>query len=380
MNRLPFTKEHDDFRLRLRDFLETRVSPQADLWEKSHQVPREMWNEMGSHGFLCPRIPEAYNGPGGDFLHSIIVMEELTRTNQTGLMAQLHNEVVVPYIESFATEEQKQKYLPGCVSGEIVTAVAMTEPDAGSDLASMTTTAVEAGDDVVINGAKTFISNGIHCDLVVLAAIDPTIDNPHKAVSLYLVEAGTPGFNKGNIIEKMGMHSQDTAELFFSDCRIPKTNRLGKKGEGFVMLMQKLQQERLVCALWSTAFSENILEWTTSYCRSTLVNHRPMSQSQSVQFALVEMATDIKMGRAFLNDLIMDHMAGNQVVVETSMAKFRLSEMGNQIAGRCLDLVNEAGMDEDCPIVRMWRDIRIQTIFAGTNEIMKQIIAKSMKL
>ena len=378
MNRLPYKKEHEDFRMRLREFLETEVIPHADKWEENHRVPREIWNKMGNQGFLCPRIPEAYGGPGGDFLHSVIVVEEITRTNQTGLMAPLHNEVVVPYLESFASEELKRKFLPGCVTGDIVTAVAMTEPDAGSDLASMTTTAVEKGDEVVINGTKTFISNGIHCDVVVLAAVDPEIDTPHKAVSLYLVEAGTPGFKKGNAIEKMGMRSQDTAELFFTDCRIPVSNRLGKKGEGFVMLMQKLQQERLVCALWSACFAENILGWTQGYCKTTEINGHPMSRSQAVQFALVEMEAELRMGRAFLHDLIMDHMAQKQVVVETSMAKFRLSDMGNQIAGRCLDLINQAGISEDCPIVRMWRDIRIQTIFAGTNEIMKQIIAKSI--
>lgn len=378
MKHLPYTKQHEAFRMRLRPFLESEVTPHADQWEADHRIPRDIWHKMGKEGLLCTGVSKAYGGLGGDFLYSVIVLEELVKTNQTGLMAQLHSDVVVPYIESFGSEDQKKKYLPGCVSGDIVTAVAMTEPDAGSDLAAMTTTAVEDGDTVVINGAKTFISNGIHCDLVVLAAKDPAVENPHKAVSLYLVEADTPGFKKGQSIEKMGMRSQDTAELFFTDCRIPRANRLGEKGQGFVMLMQKLQQERLVCSVWASTFAENILKWTKDHCRKTEMNGRPMTQCQAVQFAFVEMETDFRMGRAFLNDLIMDHVEKRQVVTETSMAKFRITETANRIANRCLELIGETGTREECPIVRMWRDVRIQTIFAGTNEIMKQIIAKSI--
>ena len=228
----------------------------------------------------------------------------------------------------------------------------------------------------MIDGSKTFISNGLHCDLVVLAAKDPAVENPHKAVSLYLEEADTPGFKKGQVIEKMGMHSQDTTEFFFTNCRIPIDNRLGEKGQGFSMLMQKLQQERLVCAIWSAAFAENILKWTWGHCRKTVVNGKPMSESQAVRFAFVEMETELRMCRSFLNDLIMDHLEKRQVVVEISMAKFKITDTANQIANRCLELAGEAGTREECPIVRMWRDVRIHTIFAGTNEIMKQIIAK----
>ncbi len=242
----------------------------------------------------------------------------------------------------------------------------------------MTTTAVEEGDEVIINGAKTFISNGLHCDLVVLAAKDPSVENPHKAVSLYLVEAETRGFKKGKSIEKMGMHSQDTAELFFTDCRIPKVNLLGEKGRGFVMLMEKLQQERLVAATWSAAYAASILEWTKDHCRKYSMNGTPLIDSQAVQFTLVEMETELRMGKAFLNDLILDHIEKREVVTETAMAKFRITDMTNQIADRCLELAGETAAREDCPIVRMWRDVRIHTIFAGTNEIMKQIIAKSI--
>lgn len=378
MNHLPYTDEHQTFRRRLRHFFESEVIPHADQWEADHGVPRDIWRKMGGAGFLCTALPKVYGGLGGDFLYLVIGLEELVRTNQTGLLAHLHSDIVVPYIESFGSEQHKNNYLPGCVSGNIVTAVAMTEPNAGSDLASMTTTAVDEGEEIIINGAKTFISNGLHCDLVVLAAKDPSVENPHKAVSLYLVEAETPGFKKGNSIDKMGMHSQDTAELFFSDCRIPRANRLGEKGLGFVMLMEKLQQERLVAAIWSAAYAESILKWTKGYCRKFRMNGSPLIDSQAVQFALVEMETELRMGKAFLNDQIMDHMEKRQVVTETSMAKYRITDMTNQIAGRCLSLIGETGVREECPIVRMWRDVRVHTIFAGTNEIMKQIIAKSL--
>jgi acyl-CoA dehydrogenase len=332
---------------------------------------------MGREGFLCTAVSREYGGLGGNFLYSVIVIEEMVRTNHTGLMVQLHSDIVVPYIDSFGTENQKRRYLPGCVTGDIIMAVAMTEPNAGSDLASMTSTAVEEGDQVVINGAKTFISNGINCDLVVLAVKDPSVDIPHKAVSLYLVEADTPGFKKGNCLEKMGMHSQDTAELFFTNCRIPQAQLLGKKGQGFIQLMQKLQQERLVCVIWALAFAENILAWTEDYCRNNPKFGKPLAATQSVQFALVEMMTEIRIGTAFVHQLIINHTLKKEGVIDTSMAKYWISDMANRVANRCLSMVGDFGMCEACPIVRMWRDIRVFSIFAGTSEVMKSIIAKS---
>jgi len=225
MDILKFTKEHNQFRERLCAFLAKEVTPFVDQWEKDHIVPKSTWEKTGKAGFLCPSIKPEYGGIGGDFLYSVIVAEEFSRTAHSGLAASLHSDIVVPYIDSFGSKEQKEKYLPGCVSGDIITAIAMTEPDAGSDLAGMKTTAVEQGDQVVINGSKTFISNGINCDLLVLAAADPAVENRHQAVSLYLLEDKTPGFKRGRQLDKMGWDSQDTAELFFSDCRIPKTNR-----------------------------------------------------------------------------------------------------------------------------------------------------------
>ncbi len=382
MEILNYTPAHDEFRERLKAFLAKEVTPFADQWEKDRIVPREVWTKMGQAGFLCTDVAPEYGGMGGDFLYSFIVAEEMTHTWQTGLATPLHSDIVVPYISAFGSEEIKRQYLPGCVSGDIVTAVAMTEPGAGSDLAGMTTSAVEQGDEVVIDGSKTFISNGLNSDLVVVAAKDPAVENPHQAISLYVVESATPGFSRGRHLEKMGMWSQDTAELFFSKCRIPVKNRLGEKGMGFLMLVQKLQQERLVCAIMGVTVAERILEWITDYCRKTSssASGKPISKSQVVQFALVEMTTEVKLGRTFVEKLIVEHMEQKDVIIETSMAKYWTTEMLNRVANRSLDLCGDFGTLEKCKIVRAWRDAKIMTIFAGTNEIMKNIAAKFMGL
>lgn len=380
MEIIKYTEEHNKFRERLRSFLEKEVIPYADQWEADGIVPKSVWRKMGQGGFLCPAVSPEYGGMGGDFLYSVIVGEEITQTRITGLTANLHSDIVVPYIESYAAEDLKKKYLPGCVSGDIVAAVAMTEPDAGSDLAGMKTAAVEEGDEVIINGSKTFISNGINADVVVLAARDPEVEDPYQAISLYLVEDGTSGFKRGRKLDKMGMHSQDTAELFFNNCRIPKKNRLGEKGVGFLMLMEKLQQERLVCALMAVPAAEYILDWTMDFCKKTSVAGKPLSKYQATQFALVEMATEVKLGRTFLDRLVVEHMEGSNVVIETSMAKYWTTEMVKRVADRCLDLIGDYGMLEKCPLARAFRDVRVMPIFAGTNEIMKGIAAKFMGL
>jgi alkylation response protein AidB-like acyl-CoA dehydrogenase len=232
---------------------------------------------------------------------------------------------------------------------------------------------------VVINGSKTFISNGINCDLAVLAAINPEVDNPHRAISLYLVEEGTPGFKKGQRLEKMGMYSQDTAELFFTNCRIPLGNRLGEKGAGFVMLMQKLQQERLVCAIMAQARTEWALQWTMDFCSGSS-GEKSLSKHQAKQFALAEMATEVRISRSFLEKLVADHMEKKDVVMETSMAKYWTSDMGKRLIDRCMNIVGEFAATEKCPLVRACRDIPVMSIFAGTNEVMKGIIAKSLGL
>jgi len=380
MDIIQYSDEHRIFRQMLRKFLEREVIPHVEEWEEAGIVPRSAWKKMGEQGFLCTAVPEEYGGAGGDFLYSVIVSEEMVKTNHGGLAAPLHSDVVVPYVVTFGSEEHKKKYLPGCVSGDIITAIAMTEPNTGSDLAAIKTTAVEQGDQVVINGQKTFISNGINCDLLVLAARDPAVDNPHRAVDLYLVEAGTPGFEKGRKLKKVGWHSQDTAELYFTDCRIPVANRLGAKGSGFINLMLKLQQERIVCCIGAVAAAEYMLEITIQYCKERKAFGKPLSKFQNTQFEIVEMAADVKLGRTFLDKLIADHMEGKEIVVDVSMAKFWTTDMASRVADRCLQLHGGYGYCEEYPIARAWRDIRVTRIFAGTNEIMKTIAARFMVL
>ena len=380
MEILHYTEEHKQFRERLRHFCQKEVVPNIEKWEHEGFVPKTVWGKLGREGFLCTWVTPEYGGLGKDFLYSVIVLEELTRTNHYGLDTFLHSDIVVPYIDSFGSEEQKKKYLPGCVSGDIITAVAMTEPDVGSDLASMATAAIEEGDEVILNGIKTFISNGFNCDLVIVAAKDPAIENPYQAISLYLVEAGTSGFKKGEPLHKLGVHSQDTNELFFTNCRIPTKNRLGNKGSGFSKLMEKLQQERLLVAILAKTMAEFILKWTIDHLQKKNANNGSKPLPQAIQFALVEMATEIKLSKTFLEKLIGEHMEGKHIVTETSMAKYWITEMANRIADRCLNLCGEFGMLEACAITRTFRDVRVTTIFAGTNEIMKGIIAKSLGL
>ncbi len=375
---LPFTDKHHLFRARLRTFFKEKIIPHIRLWESDHMVPKQIWKKMGVEGFLCTNVGKEYGGKGGDFLYSMIVAEETARANISGMAVYLHNDIVVPYIDSFGNDRQKKKYLPGCVSGDRITAIAMTEPDAGSDLAAMATTAIDDGEDVIINGSKTFISNGINCDLIVLAAKNPEIDNNHEAISLYLVEDGTPGFQKGSQLSKMGMHSQDTAELFFSNCRISKKNQLGKKGQGFLMLMKKLQQERLIIAILSIAAAEYVFDWMLRFYQSPNATGTTPVLSQAVQFKIAEMAADIRVGKAFVNTLVRDHMEKKNRVTDTSIAKFWTTDMCKRITGQVLEILGDNGIDEAHPIVRTWRDIQVWSIFAGTNEIMKTIVYRDI--
>jgi acyl-CoA dehydrogenase len=380
MDIIQYSEEHRIFRETVRRFFEKEVIPYADEWEEAGIVPKDVWLKMGEQGFLCMNVPEEYGGFGADFLYSVILSEELGKTGNTGLAAPLHSDIVVPYITAYGSEELKKKYLPGCVSGETITAIAMTEPNTGSDLAAIRTTAVEDGDEVVINGQKTFISNGINCDLLILATKDPSVENAYQAMDLYLVEAGTPGFEKGKLIKKVGWHSQDTAELFFSDCRVPKTNRLGQKGGGFMMLMEKLQQERLMCCIIAVVAAERMLEMTIKYCKERTAFGRPISKFQNTQFKIVEMSTEARLGRTFVDKLIMDHMEGKNIVVDVSMAKYWTTEMAMRVADQCVQLHGGYGYCEEYPIARAWRDTRVLSIFAGTSEIMKGIAAKFMGL
>ncbi len=380
MEILNYTNEHEEFRARVHAFVEKEVKPCVGQWEKDKIMPRSVWKRMGEEGLLCTTISKEYGGQGGDFLHAVIVADELSRTDHNGAGPVTHSDIIVPYINSFATEECKRKFLPGCVAGDIITSVAMTEPNTGSDLAAIETTAEESGDEVIINGSKIFITNGINCDLVVVAARNPEIENPHKAISLYLVEDGTPGFEKGGKLDKMGWHSQDTAELFFTKCRIPVGNRLGEKGEGFKMLMQKLQQERLITAIWGIVAAEHTLDLALDLYKKKSGSGNPVAKSQVNQFELAELAGEVKIGRTFVDKLIADHMENIDIVKETSMAKFWVTELARRVADRCLDLLGPAGVMDNDPLVRSWRDVRCMSIFAGTNEIMRQIVSKMIGL
>jgi acyl-CoA dehydrogenase len=378
---LQYTEEHQIFRRSLRRFVEKELVPHVEKWERDGIVPREAWRKMGEQGYLCMDLPEEYGGLEADFLYSVIVTEELTRAGVNGLAAPLHSDIVVPYLASYGTDELKARYLPGCASGECITAVAMTEPNTGSDLAAIKTTAVPDGEGhVVLNGSKTFISNGINCDLCVVAARDPAVADPHQALDLYVVEAGTPGFAKGKQIPKIGLHSQDTAELFFEDCRVPEANRLGEKGGGFLMLMDKLAPERLIVAIIAVASAETMLGWTTEYVKERKAFGKPLSKLQHTRFTLVDLATEVRLGRTFLDKLIADYMEGQNVVVEVSMAKYWCAEMAMRVADRCVQLHGGWGYCEEYPIARAWRDTRVLSIFAGTSEIMKVVAARFMGL
>ncbi len=380
MQRRLFSEEHEIFRSNFRQFMETRVLPKQAKWRAQGVVDREIWLEAGEAGFLCPWMEEEYGGAGGDFLHSVVVMEEVSRAYESGWAASLHSDIIVPYIHAFGSAEQKSKWLPGCASGQTVTALAMTEPGTGSDVAGITTTAKRDGDEYVINGAKTFISNGMSCDLVVVAARTANSDDPHRSVSLFVVEGDTPGFIRSRKLEKMGMESQDTAELAFDDCRIPASNLLGQEGMGFMMLMQQLQQERLCVAILSQASAEKVLEDAIAYTQERKAFGRSISKFQNTQFTLAQCATEIEVGRAFLDSLVERHVAGDYLVKECSMAKLWQTEMQGRIVDACLQLYGGYGYMLEYPISRAYVDARVQRIYAGTSEIMKVIIAKQMGL
>ena len=380
MEIIPYQEEHRIFRDTFRKFLEKEIIPHIDDWEEEGIVPRWAWKKLGENGFLCTAVPAQYGGLGADFLYSAILVEEMAKANFYGLSARLHSDVVVPYILAFASEEQKKKYLPMCIAGDMLTAIAMTEPAAGSDVAGIKTTAREEKDSFILNGQKTFISNGINCDLVIVAAKDPQVEDSHAAVDLFLVEVGTPGFEKVKNLKKIGWRSQDTAELFFHDCHIPKENRLGEKGTGFKKLMKNLQQERLICAIGAISAAEFMLAETIKYCKQREVFGKPLTRFQNTQFTLAEMAAEVKIGRTFVDKLIVDHWEKNNIVIDVSMAKFWVTEMAGRVADRCLQLFGGYGYCEEYPIARAWRDIRITRILAGTNEIMKQIISKAISM
>ena len=381
MDRTLFTEEHQAFRKAFKQFVEREITPHQARWREQGQVDREVWRKAGAQGFLCPWLDEKYGGAGADFICSMIIMEELAHAYESGFALALHSDIIVPYLYSFGTEEQKQRWLPGCASGALVTALAMTEPGTGSDLAGIATTAVKDGDDYVINGAKTFISNGQLCDLVVVAAkTDPDPANAHKGISLFVVEADRKGFTKGKRLHKMGMDSQDTSELFFEDCRIPQTNRLGAEGAGFMMLMQKLQQERLCVAIGAVTAAEQVLADTIAYTKERKAFGKPISKFQNTQFKLVESLAKCEVGRAYVDKVVAEHVAGKYLVKECSIAKFWTTDMAQEVIDTCLQFFGGYGYMTEYPVTRAFMDARVQRIYAGTNEIMKVIVAKQLGL
>jgi acyl-CoA dehydrogenase len=381
MDRTLFGEEHELFRQSFRQFVDREVRPNQERWNRDGIVDREAWRKAGKAGFLCTWMPEQYGGPGGDFLHAVVVMEELARAYESGFAMSLHSDIIVPYIYTFGSEEQKQRWLPRCASGELVTAIAMTEPGTGSDLAAVATTARRDGDHYVLDGAKTFISNGILCDLcIVVAKTDPDPKNAHRGISLIVVEAGTPGFTKGKKLHKMGMFSQDTAELSFEDCRVPVANRLGEEGAGFMALMTKLQQERLCVAIASQANAEQVLADTLTYVKERQAFGKPIGKFQNTQFTLAGCAAEVEVGRAFIDKLVAEHAAGKHLVKECSMAKLWQTEMAGRVIDACLQFWGGYGYMLEYPVTRAYMDARVQRIYAGTNEIMKVIIAKQLGL
>ncbi|MFP5112341.1 acyl-CoA dehydrogenase family protein [Bacillaceae bacterium C204] len=374
-------EEHEIFRKALRKFLDKEAYPFYEQWEEDRMIPRSFWKKMGEQGFLCPDIDEKYGGSEVDWGFAVVINEELERVGSGLVGIGLHNDIVIPYITSYGTEEQKQRWLPKCVTGEIITAIAMTEPGTGSDLANIKTTAKLEGDHYIVNGQKTFITNGIQSDLILVAVkTDINAVPKHKGVSLLVIERDAPGFSRGRKLNKVGLHSQDTAELIFEDCRVPKENLIGEEGKGFLYLMEKLQQERLLVAIGAQTASEVMLKMTMDYVKSREAFGRPVSQFQNTQFKIVEMATEIEMGRAFLDQLIAEHIEGKNVVTKVSMAKWKLTDIAKRVAAECMQLHGGYGYMEEYEIARRFRDIPVSSIYAGTNEIMKTIIAKNLGL
>ena len=381
MQRGIFGQEHELFRVQFRRFAEKEIEPKIAGWNARGMTDRETWRRCGEEGFLGANQPEAYGGAGGDFLFDAIVMEELARLRAHALMVSLHSDICMPYITTYGTDDQKQRYLPGAIAGTILLGIAMTEPGTGSDLANVQTKAIREGDHYVVNGSKTFISNGQIGDLfIVVAKTDPEARPPHRGISLLLVDATTPGFVRGRKLDKVGLKGQDTSELFFQDCRVPAQNLLGREGQGFRMLMEKLQQERLCIGVASIASCRRTLEDTIAYVRERRAFGKPIAAFQNTQFKLAELATEVEVGQAFVDRLLVAHVRGDEIVSEVSMAKWWSTDLQKRLTSDCLQLHGGYGFMHEYPVATDYEDAAVQSIYAGTNEIMKVIIAKRMGL
>jgi alkylation response protein AidB-like acyl-CoA dehydrogenase len=373
-----FEAEHEDFRKTARTFFEREVTPYHEQWERDGIVPRDLWLKAGEAGLLCFDVPEQYGGPGvTDFRYPVVLSDEQTRCGASGPGFSVHSDIIVPYLTSLGTDEQKQRWLPGCVSGALITAIAMTEPGAGSDLQGVRTTAVDHGDHYVLNGSKTFISNGINADLVIVVA-RTDVEAGHQGISLLVVERGMAGFERGRNLDKIGLHAQDTAELSFTDVRVPKENLLGEEGQGFVYLMMNLPQERLIIGAQAVAAVEAVLELCLDHAKTREAFGRPIGKFQHNRFLLAEMATEARIARAFLDDCVRKHLDGDLTPVDAAMIKWWATELQNKLVNQGVQLFGGYGYMTEFPIAKAYLDSRISTIYGGTTEIQKEIIGRSL--
>jgi len=382
VRRLLFDDEHELFRDSVRRFIASDVAPRNDEWERAGIVDRDLFLGAGKHGFLGMAAPSDHGGGGvDDFRYNLIIGEEVQRAgvNAAGLGWTLHNDICLPYFLSLCNDEQKARWLPGICSGELITAIAMTEPAIGSDLASMTTTARRDGDDYVVNGSKTFITNGINADLVITAVkTDPA--ERHRGLSLLVVERGTAGFERGRNLDKIGLHAQDTAELFFTDVRVPVANLLGAEGEGFRYLVTNLPQERLSIAATGVAAARAAFDHTLTYVKERQAFGQPVGSFQNSRFRMAELATEIEIGQTFIDRCVIALNAGELTAEEASMAKWWCTELQGRVVDTCVQLFGGYGYMTEYPIARAYADARVTRIYGGTTEIMKEIIGRHLGL
>jgi len=372
---------HEEFRDLCREFLVREAIPNHAAWEKAGLVDREVWRKAGAAGLLGLDVAEEYGGGGQhDFRFNAVLVEEIIRAGCSGLGFGLHNDIVAPYLTELGTDEQKQRWLPGFCSGELITAIAMSEPAAGSDLQALTTYGRRDGADWLLSGSKTFISNGINSDLVIVVAkTDPDADGA-RGLSLLVVERGMPGFQRGRNLDKIGLKAQDTAELFFDEVRVPPGNLLGEENRGFVHLVERLPQERLSIAVAAVAACERMLEITLDYAKNRTAFGRPIGSFQNSRFVLAELATLTSVARTYLDECIRQHNERKLTVSDAAMAKWWTTDLQNKVADACLQLHGGYGYMTEYPISRAWLDSRVQAIYGGTNEIMKEIVGRALGL
>ena len=381
MRRDLFEDTHEDFRASFRTFLEREVSPRYMDWEHDGIVPREVFAQAGRHGFLGMEVPERYGGAGAaDFRFNLVIGEEAQRAGvgSFGLGITLHNDILLPYFLAYADDQQRERWLPGIVSGELITAIAMTEPGTGSDLAGIATRAAKDGDGYVVNGSKTFITNGINADLVITAV--RTGPDPHKGLSLVVVERDMAGFERGRNLEKVGQHAQDTAELSFDDVHVPHENLLGEEGQGFRYLVSNLPQERLSIAASAVAAAEAALDWTLEYVRERKAFGQPIGSFQNSRFQLAELRTEVDVARVYIDRCVRALNAGELTAEDAAGAKWWCTDLQGRVTDRCLQLFGGYGYMVEYPIARAWADARVTRIYGGANEIMKEIVGRSMGL